>query len=141
MYQNLRRTEYFSFKNCHIAIPASNLSDYKAVRGYGNSLFLGIICHIRAFLRHFLRKTQKVLSKKAFFRFNAWEFQSLLITSPSMRKKLRPDVASDTSRRNNNCVTTQHQIRRDENEGTNSHYNNIWQFPVLFRELPYVLLH
>ena len=38
-----------------------------------------------------------------------------------MRKKLRPDVASDTSRRNNNCVTTQHQIRRDENEGTNSH--------------------
>ena len=39
-----------------------------------------------------------------------------------MRKKLRPDVASDTSRRNNNCVTTQHQIRRDENEGTNSQY-------------------
>ncbi len=38
-----------------------------------------------------------------------------------MRKKLRPDVASDTSRRNNNCVTTQHLIRRDENEGTNSH--------------------
>ncbi|CUQ63310.1 Uncharacterised protein [Segatella copri] len=24
--------KYFSFKNCHIAIPASNLSDYKAVR-------------------------------------------------------------------------------------------------------------
>ena len=45
-----------------------------------------------------------------------------------MRKKLRPDVASDTSRRNNNCVTTQHQIRRDENEDTNSHNNNIWQF-------------
>lgn len=57
-----------------------------------------------------------------------------------MRKKLRPDVASDTSRRNNNCVTTQHLIRRDENEGTNSHYNNIWQFPALFRELPYVFL-
>ncbi len=56
-----------------------------------------------------------------------------------MRKKLRPDVASDTSRRNNNCVPTQHLIRRDENEGTNSHYNNIWQFPALFRELPYVL--
>ena len=55
-----------------------------------------------------------------------------------MRKKLRPDVASDTSRRNNNCVTTQHQIRRDENEGTNSHDDNIWQFPALFRELPYV---
>ena len=55
-----------------------------------------------------------------------------------MRKKLRPDVASDTSRRNNNCVTTQHQIRRDENEGTNSHNGNIWQFPALFRELPYV---
>ena len=53
-----------------------------------------------------------------------------------MRKKLRPDVASDTSRRNNNCVTTQHQIRRDENEGTNSHNGNIWQFPALFRELP-----
>ena len=45
-----------------------------------------------------------------------------------MRKKLRPDVASDTSRRNNNCVPTQHQIRRDENEGTNSHNGNIWQF-------------
>ena len=30
-----------------------------------------------------------------------------------MRKKLRPDVASDTSRRNNNCVTTQHLIHRD----------------------------
>ena len=57
-----------------------------------------------------------------------------------MRKKLRPDVASDTSRRNNNCVTTQQQIRRDENQGTNSHNGNIWQFPVLFRELPYVLL-
>lgn len=57
-----------------------------------------------------------------------------------MRKKLRPDVASDTSRRNNNCVTTQLLLRRDENEGTNSHYNNIWQFPVLFRELPYILL-
>ena len=87
-----------------------------------------------------MRKTQKVLSKKAFFRFiNAWGFQSFSVTSPSMRKKLRPDVASDTSRRNNNCVTTQHQIRRDENEGTNSHHNNIWQFPALFRELPYVL--
>ena len=49
-----------------------------------------------------------------------------------MRKKLRPDVASDTSRRNNNCVPTQHQIRRDENEGTNSHNGNIWQFPALF---------
>ena len=49
-----------------------------------------------------------------------------------MRKKLRPDVASDTSRRNNNCVTTQHQIRRDENEGTNSHDGNIWQFPGTF---------
>ena len=44
-----------------------------------------------------------------------------------MRKKLRPDVASDTSRRNNNCVATQQQIRRDENEGTNSHDGNIWQ--------------
>lgn len=42
-----------------------------------------------------------------------------------MRKKLRPDVASDTSRRNNNCVPTQHQIRRDENEGTNSHNGNM----------------
>ncbi len=71
------------------------------------------ISHIRAFLRHFLRKTQKVLSKKAFFRFKAWGFQSFFVTSPSMRKKLRPDVASDTSRRNNNCVTTQQQIRRD----------------------------
>lgn len=57
-----------------------------------------------------------------------------------MRKKLRPDVASDTSRRNNNCVATQQQIRRDENEGTNSHDGNIWQSPVLFRELPYILL-
>ena len=68
------------------------------------------------------------------------DFNLFFITSPSMRKKLRPDVASDTSRRNNNCVTTQHQIRRDENEGTNSHHNNIWQFPALFRELPYILL-
>ena len=57
-----------------------------------------------------------------------------------MRKKLRHDVASDTSRRNNNCVATQQQIRRDENEGTNSHNGNIWQFPALFRELPYILL-
>ena len=96
------------------------------------------ICHIRAFLRHFWGKTQKVLSKKAFFRFKVWGFQSFFVTSPSMRKKLRPDVASDTSRRNNNCVATQPQIRRDENEGTNSHDDNIWQFPALFRELPYV---
>ena len=49
-----------------------------------------------------------------------------------MRKKLRPDVASDTSRRNNNCVTTQHQIRRDENEGTNSHSKRLRVYTLHF---------
>ena len=49
-----------------------------------------------------------------------------------MRKKLRPDVASDTSRRNNNCVTTQHQIRRDENEGTNSHCKRLCVYTLPF---------
>ena len=33
-------------ENYHIAIPASNLSDYKAVRGMAILYFLGIICHI-----------------------------------------------------------------------------------------------
>lgn len=94
-------------------MPASNLSDYKAVRGMAILYFKGLsaiycyeICHIRAFLRHFWGKTQKVLSKKAFFRFKVWGFQSFFVTSPSMRKKLRPDVASDTSRRNNGYVPT-----------------------------------
>lgn len=32
-FHDLLHFKYFSFKNCHIAIPASNLSDYKAVRG------------------------------------------------------------------------------------------------------------